>query len=387
MIFVSDKKTFIKIIRSAMKKFIYIYLLFFSFGIIYAQQASDYFPQDCPRWEYKITVLDSLSNEIDSLSYYRHDLVIDESIFEGKLAKILQTKSGPAETIYFQPYLDSIFLHFSGTDAHEYFKVGYVKILLSALDSVLNLPNFNFVEFFTSFEKWYSVYRFNQTVYDEYTILQLDTSITIDNITLPLRLEVLGKRLPDDSISTPFGDFVCKKFVRKIEVSLLLTPPPPFPQVEVQLFSLEDNIWIAEEYWIVQGLIPPINVDLSLINPNLPAFYIPGLVTKLEAFYPMTCTSVDDGDENFPDEITLEQNYPNPFNPSTIIKFSIPSSGFATLKIYNALGEEVKVLLDKELTTGTYEVEWNATGLPSGVYFYQLKTNGYDETKKMILMK
>jgi len=83
----------------------------------------------------------------------------------------------------------------------------------------------------------------------------------------------------------------------------------------------------------------------------------------------------------------LEHNFPNPFNPSTTIKFSLPSSVYATLKIYNALGEEVVMLLDKELTAGTYEVEWNASNLPSGVYFYQLKTNGYDETKKMILMK
>ncbi|MCH8034088.1 MAG: T9SS type A sorting domain-containing protein [Bacteroidetes bacterium] len=93
-------------------------------------------------------------------------------------------------------------------------------------------------------------------------------------------------------------------------------------------------------------------------------------------------------DETFiPQTFELKQNYPNPFNPSTKIKFSIPSSSFATLKIYNALGEEVKVLLDNELTTGTYEVEWNAVGLPSGVYFYQLKTQGYVDTKKMLLLK
>ena len=385
MILVSDKKAFIKIMRSVMKKFIYIYLLFFSFGIIYAQQASDYFPeQPYARWEYKITVLDSLSNEIDSLSYYRHDKIIDETFFEGKLAKILQTKSGPAETIHFQPYLDSIFLHFSGTDAHEYFKLGYVKILLSALDSVLNLPNFNFVEFFNSFEKWYSVYRFNQTINDEYTILQLDTSITINNITLPLRLEVLGKRLPDDSISTPYGGFMCKKFVRKIGVSLLLTPPPPFPPVVVQLFFLEDNIWIAEEYWIVQGLIPPINIDLSELNMNLPSFYIPGLITELE--YTNIVTSVEE-ELSIPDDITLSQNYPNPFNPSTSIQYAISKRQLVSLRVYDILGNEVATLVNSEKPAGVYEVDFNASGLPSGVYFYHLQTKGFVKTKKMILIK
>ncbi len=92
-------------------------------------------------------------------------------------------------------------------------------------------------------------------------------------------------------------------------------------------------------------------------------------------------------DESIVTTYELFQNYPNPFNPSTTIKFSIPSAGYTTLKIYNALGEDVTMLLDKELKTGAYEVEWNAAGLPSGVYFYQLKTEGFVETKKMILMK
>ena len=88
-----------------------------------------------------------------------------------------------------------------------------------------------------------------------------------------------------------------------------------------------------------------------------------------------------------PEEFVLQQNYPNPFNPSTTIKFSLPSSGYTTLKIYNSLGQEVAVLINKELTTGTSEVEWNASSLPSGIYFYQLKTESYAETRKMILIK
>ncbi|MFC2119770.1 T9SS type A sorting domain-containing protein, partial [Bacteroidota bacterium] len=97
--------------------------------------------------------------------------------------------------------------------------------------------------------------------------------------------------------------------------------------------------------------------------------------------------SVEDETPNLPTEFSLAQNYPNPFNPSTTIKFSLPSSSYTTLKVYNALGEEIVVLLDKEFTAGIYEVEWNANGLPSGVYFYQLQTAGYVETKKMLLLK
>jgi hypothetical protein len=84
---------------------------------------------------------------------------------------------------------------------------------------------------------------------------------------------------------------------------------------------------------------------------------------------------------------TLYQNYPNPFNPSTTIRFSVSSPSITTLKIFNSLGEEVAILINEELTTGSYEIEWDASGLPSGVYFYQLKANEFVETKKMILLK
>jgi hypothetical protein len=90
---------------------------------------------------------------------------------------------------------------------------------------------------------------------------------------------------------------------------------------------------------------------------------------------------------NIPAEFHLEQNYPNPFNPTTTIKFLLPSSGYTILKIYNTSGEVLAMLLDNELNRGVYEVEWNATGLPSGVYYYQLRTEGYVENKKMILIK
>jgi hypothetical protein len=98
-------------------------------------------------------------------------------------------------------------------------------------------------------------------------------------------------------------------------------------------------------------------------------------------------TNVQNGILNTVNNFLLLQNYPNPFNPSTIIKFSLPSTGHTTLKIYNALGVEVTVLVNSEMNAGVYEIEWDASEFPSGVYFYQLKTENYVETKKMILMK
>lgn len=83
----------------------------------------------------------------------------------------------------------------------------------------------------------------------------------------------------------------------------------------------------------------------------------------------------------------LAQNYPNPFNPSTTIKYSIPSSEFVTLKVYDILGNEVSTLVNEEKPAGNYEVNFNALNLPSGAYFYRLQTGSLVETKKMILLK
>jgi hypothetical protein len=83
----------------------------------------------------------------------------------------------------------------------------------------------------------------------------------------------------------------------------------------------------------------------------------------------------------------LEQNYPNPFNPSTIIKYSIPQNGYISLKVFNLQGEEVATLSEGVQQAGTYSVTFDASGLANGVYLYQLKSNGFMETKKLLLLK
>lgn len=90
---------------------------------------------------------------------------------------------------------------------------------------------------------------------------------------------------------------------------------------------------------------------------------------------------------NEPSEYKLEQNYPNPFNPTTTIQYQIPNDGLVTLKIYDMLGKEVATLVNEVKTAGTFDVQWNASGLPSGVYFYKLTSNNFTDVKRMILMK
>lgn len=82
---------------------------------------------------------------------------------------------------------------------------------------------------------------------------------------------------------------------------------------------------------------------------------------------------------------SLYQNYPNPFNPSTTIQFSIPSSQFVTLKVYDLLGREIATLVNEELNPGEYSIVLDATGLASGIYFYRLSASSFIETKKMLI--
>ncbi len=100
--------------------------------------------------------------------------------------------------------------------------------------------------------------------------------------------------------------------------------------------------------------------------------------------------AVPNQNNEIPKNFSLAQNFPNPFNPSTSIKFSVPgNTNFITLKVYNVLGKEVSTLVNETLNAGEYEIEWNASNQPSGVYFYKLISGdgSFSETKKMILVK
>ena len=103
-------------------------------------------------------------------------------------------------------------------------------------------------------------------------------------------------------------------------------------------------------------------------------------------------TAVEDHSNETPSQYVLEQNYPNPFNPSTIIKYTIPSEGTqravsVQLKIYDVLGNEVATLVNEDKAAVTYEIEFDASALTSGIYYYTLNAGGFSDTKKMILLK
>jgi uncharacterized delta-60 repeat protein len=90
---------------------------------------------------------------------------------------------------------------------------------------------------------------------------------------------------------------------------------------------------------------------------------------------------------NIPNKYLLSQNFPNPFNPSTKINFSIPKNSFVTLKVFDVSGKEVANLVTENLSAGSYEADFNASNITSGIYFYRLTTENFSETKKMMLVK
>ena len=98
-------------------------------------------------------------------------------------------------------------------------------------------------------------------------------------------------------------------------------------------------------------------------------------------------TDVDEIDFSVPDQFSLSQNYPNPFNPSTKISWQSPVSGHQTLKVYDVLGKEVAALVNEFRYASSYTIDFNASSLSSGIYFYKLQAGSFVQTKKMILIK
>jgi len=96
---------------------------------------------------------------------------------------------------------------------------------------------------------------------------------------------------------------------------------------------------------------------------------------------------VENDESEIPLSFSLDQNYPNPFNPSTTIRYSIPQYSNVVIKVYDVLGNEIETLVSEDKSVGTYEITWYAQNLPSGIYFYQLKSESFVETKKMLLLK
>ena len=154
-------------------------------------------------------------------------------------------------------------------------------------------------------------------------------------------------------------------------------------------YTLADGASLPEQVTFYFGTanIPGTSMNPELLNVvcDYPDVNNPAIVS--------TATVSADVQQVIPDVFALKQNYPNPFNPSTQISIDVPSgSEFVALNIYNLLGQNVKTLVNKELSPGQYTFEWDATdgmGFPvaSGIYFYELRSESFISRKKMLLIR
>jgi photosystem II stability/assembly factor-like uncharacterized protein len=140
---------------------------------------------------------------------------------------------------------------------------------------------------------------------------------------------------------------------------------------------------------------------------NVSTYELQNLLFNVQYNISVTCYDIDGNESWFSDTVSIKitepsnvelneikaltfklfQNYPNPFNPNAKIKFTISDFGLTILKVYDLLGREIATLVNEEKPAGEYEVEFDAEGLPSGIYLYQLRAGNYTETKKMLLLK
>ena len=352
----------------------------------YSQQASGYFPAGLGHvWTYKQIPLDTLNNPVDSLISFSMDSLAAEGNFHGLNSKILLSKTGPAQTIKIQPYLDTNYVNLNQGMASIFFRVPSLEALIGQFDTTgygqYLATLMEFYGLLKSFENWYGMYDFQKTINQEYLIFQFDTTVNLDSTPVRLRLDLKEKRLNDEIIFTEFGTFDCKKFQESITISYVVQLfPPPFPPIVYPIFSEPTYIWFAPNEWEVRRETPANTINLSLFGYG--TFSIPGRIKELT--YPVSSV-----EEEVPQltEFRLLQNYPNPFNPSTTISYNLTEGGKVLLEVYSIMGEKIGTLINEEQSAGIHSFSFDATGLASGIYFYKLTSGNFTQIKKMTLIR
>ena len=155
-----------------------------------------------------------------------------------------------------------------------------------------------------------------------------------------------------------------------------------------------NNMWTAE---FGRDLITSNDDDIQFDLANIYSFEVAGFDNSRHGYEHRTSqiydlafgptVGIDDEINEVPSAYSLDQCYPNPFNPSTIISYQLPHNGFVSLKVYDAIGNEVATLVNGMKEAGIYKIQFNSSGIPSGVYFYSINANGFHQTRKMIVLR
>jgi len=142
--------------------------------------------------------------------------------------------------------------------------------------------------------------------------------------------------------------------------------------------------WVLQFAWMGQDLDGDGKKEIVITNRNPRVDTEDERIIILEV---VSGTGVERVEGELPASFALAQNYPNPFNPSSTIEFSLPERTAASLKVFDALGREVASLVDGEMNPGNYRVEFDASRLSSGTYFYTLRASSFTQTRSMVIVK
>ena len=117
-------------------------------------------------------------------------------------------------------------------------------------------------------------------------------------------------------------------------------------------------------------------------------FFILSLLSENQTWcFTSVASAISSEDVLLPTEYALYQNYPNPFNPMTVIRYDVKQTGLVSVKIFDILGREVATLVSEIVPAGSYTVTWDASNLPSGIYLYRMEASGFEQTRKLVLVK
>jgi photosystem II stability/assembly factor-like uncharacterized protein len=203
-------------------------------------------------------------------------------------------------------------------------------------------------------------------------------------------LQVQGFIRHVDSISVVHRWNLIGSITSRVSVSTIESEPPGLVVSEFYAYSSDEGRYLpsgiiepGKGYWVRAN--QPGKLILSSLSTPLPANRIRIIpITEPPPSSPVQEANVG---VKVPTQFKLEENYPNPFNPVTVIRYQLPVQSLVRLSIFNVLGQEISILVDGFQDAGYKSVQWDASGMPSGVYLYRLKTPNVVEVKKMVLTK
>jgi len=151
--------------------------------------------------------------------------------------------------------------------------------------------------------------------------------------------------------------------------------------------AYDDGIYMSTDFGTSWNLISWPQAQSWSVSVNDGYLFAGTSTAEIWRIHISDLTGVSNEKNNMPLNYSLKQNYPNPFNPSTTISYALPFRSMVTVKVYSIIGAEIASLVNGEQEGGVHNISFNASGLPSGVYFYSLKAGSYSETKKLMLLK